>query len=565
MNKIHRTVWSHARQAFVVTHEGATSRSKRSGSTLSAVSLLVMSAMAAPAMAAPVDLMNTNDAVHIYGLDNSGTPLQVTGVSVEPYQGDPFTIIYAQDNSGTPVTTKAEAAAGDVASIVVNDGGLGSTSSSATYVKLQAGSASTLTVSGTGITAVGGIDNSGGGITNAGAISGATTINASGTITGGNLSTGGTLGVSGLATLSGGATVTGTTNINTTGAAATNIGNASSTTSLNSATNNIGVSSGYATANNIGTNNAFASINSMGNSNTGTTVTATGGNSALSVANGTASLRSGSGATASGFTTTSTAQTLSATPATLATQLNNVGDAASRQNIAGATYVNRLEGNTLINGNTYINGTLAYTSNTSATTTVTSGASVIGGATQTTNGQMSIANATASGAVVDGNGNITTGIVGQTTASLTLTNGIGNTHGLVVTESQATLSGGVHSTSLTLNDNGATFSNSATGAPVQVHGVADGTQDFDAVNYRQLKQIAAGVAGVSAMANIPQVDQNKTFAVGVGLGNFQSQSALALGASYRMASNVVAKASVSTTNGSGSKNTVYGVGAGMSW
>lgn len=363
------------------------------------------------------------------------------------------------------------------------------------------------------------------------------------------------------------------TNINTeTNTQAVTMGNALNTTSLNSATNNIGVNA-YATVNNIGngaaisTNNignnaAFASTNVLGSANVGTTVTATGGNSTLSVANGTASLTSGSGATASGFTTTSAVQTLSADPATLATQLNNVGDAASRQNIAGATYVNRLEGNTLINGNTYINGTLVYTSNTSATTTVTSGISVLGGATQATNGQISIANAGASGAVVDGNGKITTDIVGQTTASLTLTNGVGNIHGMIVTESQATLSGGVQSTSLTLNDNGATFSNSATGAPAQVHGVANGTQDFDAVNYRQLKEVAAGVAGVSAMANIPHVDQDKTFAVGVGLGNFQGQSALALGASYRVAQNAVIKASV-TANGS--KNTVYGVGAGMSW
>jgi autotransporter adhesin len=66
------------------------------------------------------------------------------------------------------------------------------------------------------------------------------------------------------------------------------------------------------------------------------------------------------------------------------------------------------------------------------------------------------------------------------------------------------------------------------------------------------------------MANIPQVDQNKTFAVGVGLGNFQSQTALALGVSYRVAPNAVIKASASTTNAD-RKTTVYGVGAGFSW
>ncbi|MCL4471819.1 MAG: YadA C-terminal domain-containing protein [Gammaproteobacteria bacterium] len=66
------------------------------------------------------------------------------------------------------------------------------------------------------------------------------------------------------------------------------------------------------------------------------------------------------------------------------------------------------------------------------------------------------------------------------------------------------------------------------------------------------------------MANIPQVDQAKTFAVGVGLGSFRNQSALALGASYRISQNAVIKASASTSTG-GHDATVYGVGAGFSW
>ena len=360
------------------------------------------------------------------------------------------------------------------------------------------------------------------------------------------------------------------TNINTgTSTGAVTVGNALNTTNLNSATNNIGVSSGYATFNNIGTNSAFASTNAIGSTNAGTTVTATGGNSYLSVANGTAGLRSGSGLTASGFTTTSAARTLDATDAAnLATQLNNVGDAASRQNIAGASYVNRLEGNTLINGNTYINGTLEYTSNSSATTTVTSGESRLTGATQATRGQMAIVNYTTSGgstgAKVDGNGRIYTGIVEQTTGSLVITNGLGETHGFVVNETSATMSGGVRSTSLTLSDTGAHFSNAANGAPVRVSGVADGENDFDAVNYRQLKNVAAGVAGASAAANIPQVEQNKKYLVGVGLGNFQNQTAMAFGGSLRLAPNAVVKASIAT-NDFNNKRTVYGLGVGLSW
>ena len=225
-----------------------------------------------------------------------------------------------------------------------------------------------------------------------------TRINSTGTLISGTLDVRGTISNgAGTVTIGDDLSVTGATSINASANNATNIntgtstgavtiGGSANTTNLNSATNNIGVSSGYATANNIGTNSAFSSANNIGNTNAASTVTARGGNSTLSLVNGTAGLTSGS----NGFTTTSASQTLSANSATLATQLNNVGDAASRQNIAGAVYVNRLEGNTLINGNTYINGTLAYSSNTSATTTVTSGTSVVAGATQATTGQMTI-------------------------------------------------------------------------------------------------------------------------------------------------------------------------------
>jgi hypothetical protein len=196
---------------------------------------------------------------------------------------------------------------------------------------------------------------------------------------------------------------------------------------------------------------------------------------------------------------------------------------------------------------------------------VTSGTSILSDATQSTDGQMSISNKGSSGATVDANGKISTGIVNQSTASLTLTNGDGNTHGLIVTETQATLSGGTHSSSLTLNDNGATFTNASSGAPIQVHGVADGTSDFDAVNYRQLKQLSAGVASTVAMANIPQVDQDKTFALGAGVGQYNGQTALAIGASYRFASNAVLRASLGSGSGGGQARTTAGAGVGFSW
>jgi hypothetical protein len=313
-------------------------------------------------------------------------------------------------------------------------------------------------------------------------------------------------------------TITGTTNINTTGTAAT----------------------------------------TLGNSTAATTVTAHGGNSTLSVANGTASLSSGTG---SGYTAYSAPQTV------VGASLVN-GDATSRGLVDGASITNKIQGNTLVDGNMYINGSLTYTSNSSATTTVTSGTSVLPDQIQATSGQMSIANSGATGARTDANGKITNGIVTESTASFTLTNGIGNTHGLVVTESEATLSGGTRSSSMTLNDNGANFSNAQTGAPIQVHGVADGTAPYDAVNVRQLDKVAtraySGIAQIAAMQAVPAPIAGKNYSLGMGGGFYAGQQAIAFGGKANVGENVSVGASVATGFGN-TNDMAASVGAGFSW
>ncbi|MCR1305072.1 YadA-like family protein, partial [Enterobacter sp. FL1277] len=59
------------------------------------------------------------------------------------------------------------------------------------------------------------------------------------------------------------------------------------------------------------------------------------------------------------------------------------------------------------------------------------------------------------------------------------------------------------------------------------------------------KRASAGIAGVAAMANIPQVLEHQTFAIGAGAGNTDGESALAVGFSARASQNTVVKASVS--------------------
>ena len=427
-------------------------------------------------------------------------------------------------------------------------------------------------------------------------------VTATGTITGGNLSTGGTLGVTGQTTTAGigntgllantgtftqigASTLTGVTSINTTGTAATTIGGAGGTTSINSATNNIGVNT-FATTNNIG-NGAATSINNIGNNYVGTTVNSYAGAGYSTLNNTNATMGTGTGGMVQTNATTATIRasssgTLASNGSTGAMTVGAGGGytayATSQSTgtgsiggvVDGKSYTNKISGNTYVDGNVYINGTLDYVSSNSANTSVVgstaagTGTSVLAGGTATSAGTaIVLKGATGTQTVVDANGKLTnvTGTATQSTAALTLTNGIGNTHGLVITETQASLSGGTHSSTLTMADNGGTFSDAATGAPVQVHGVNDGTSDFDAVNVRQF---SSAIASITAMANIPQVDQDKTVSMGMALGSFMGKTALAAGVTYRFTKNGVLKGSVSSAMNA-SNSTAVGVGAAWSY
>ena len=59
------------------------------------------------------------------------------------------------------------------------------------------------------------------------------------------------------------------------------------------------------------------------------------------------------------------------------------------------------------------------------------------------------------------------------------------------------------------------------------------------------------------MANIPQVLDSQKFSVGVGVGTFDSENAIAVGTSFRVSEHVVAKTSVSSGSYGG---TTFGLG-----
>ena len=173
-----------------------------------------------------------------------------------------------------------------------------------------------------------------------------------------------------------------------------------------------------------------------------------------------------------------------------------------------------------------------------------------------------VANNGAARWVADENGKLNevanTDTTSGTTAAMVVTNSAGNTHGIVVQEDKTVVSGGTSSSSLTLADNGATFSNSATGRPIQVHGVADGTADFDATNVRQ---VYSGLAAVLAATPELRLEPGKTGA-GIGLGSYGGFHAVGFGLGHMYDNGAVL--TVSAGKASHSK-VAYKAGLSWSW
>lgn len=76
------------------------------------------------------------------------------------------------------------------------------------------------------------------------------------------------------------------------------------------------------------------------------------------------------------------------------------------------------------------------------------------------------------------------------------------------------------------------------------------------------KQASAGTSAAMAQANIPQVLNGQTFAVGAGVGGYDGESAVAAGFSARITQNVTMKATVSDDT---AQNFGYGAGVSVGW
>jgi len=381
----------------------------------------------------------------------------------------------------------------------------------------------------------------------------------------GTVTTSGVLTQTGTTSLSGATTITGATSINTSGTAVTNIGTAGGATNIGNV-NSVNTIVGTTSSTGAFTQTGVTSINTTG---AGATTIGNAGNT-TTIQSGTNIITGAANSMLSTGANTITAATnnniSAATNNMTATTANNIQGPVN--NIGTNSVSANAIGNT--NGLTTVTATAGNArqalANGSANTSVTAGASGLTARVDTPNvtttSQVLLSNT--GGTTVDANGKILTSAAtdyvnpAAPTAAVTLTNGYGNTHGLVVTESQTTLSGGTESSSMTLTDRAATFSNAQTGAPITVTGVADGRADFDAVNVRQF---AGAIAAVAAQANIPSLaaGQDRTF--GMGVGTFMGKSALAMGMNIRGSGDSVYKFTLSSGLNDGAKKAVFAAGA----
>lgn len=168
-------------------------------------------------------------------------------------------------------------------------------------------------------------------------------------------------------------------------------------------------------------------------------------------------------------------------------------------------------------------------------------------------------------------------------ASLLVNNGTA-THGLRVGTTSTSLSGGTASTVLLLDDSGVTIgvddgAGNPTGGDVQIHGVAPGTAQNDAVNVSQLgtvssaldtlssthasdiRRLEGGIASVTALAMIPEPQSNNYYSFGIGLANYEGESAAAIGFNARLTEAL----SIKIGAGISARSNTFGAGMGYSW
>ncbi|SMG26929.1 YadA C-terminal domain-containing protein [Cedecea sp. NFIX57] len=147
------------------------------------------------------------------------------------------------------------------------------------------------------------------------------------------------------------------------------------------------------------------------------------------------------------------------------------------------------------------------------------------------------------------------------------TNGIKGTNGLTTTETKLDTA-----TQARVSTNANNISLNTERAENNTRLIQDNSQSIDKLNNgfsalkdevnNNQKEANAGISGAMAMSNIPQVMNNQTVAIGAGIGGYEGENALAVGASTRIGNTVVVKATVSDDT---ENNVGYGAGLSVGW
>jgi hypothetical protein len=240
----------------------------------------------------------------------------------------------------------------------------------------------------------------------------------------------------------------------------------------------------------------------------------------------------------------------------------------SSATISGVTFTDNMTIGNLTATDTKINGPFEVTGQTTtngivntgdvASTTLNTTGDVSVGGTLTTNG---IAN-TGPLSSTDGNASLS---VANGGTSLGVTNAGGNLNGVTSNTGETRIAGGDNGQStVTVNNTGVHMANN--GAPARVTGVANGVNGDDAVNMNQLNGLSrkaySGIAQVGAMAAIPEPKSGQCYSVGMGVGTYGGQGAVALGGKAYINDNVSVGAGFGISSGSPS---AVAAGASFSW
>lgn len=240
----------------------------------------------------------------------------------------------------------------------------------------------------------------------------------------------------------------------------------------------------------------------------------------------------------------------------------------SSATISGVTFTDDMTIGNLTTTDTKVNGPLEVTGQTTTngisntgdivtTTLTTTGGANIGG-TLTTHG------ITNTGTLYSSDGNASLSVANGGT-SIGVTNAGGNLNGISSDTGQTRIAGGDNNqSSVTVDNNGIHMANN--GAPARVTGVANGSNGHDAVNMNQLNNLSrkaySGIAQIGALAAIPEPKSGQCYSVGMGVGTYGGQGAVALGGKAYINDNISVGGGFGISSGSPS---AVAAGASFGW